>query len=71
MADADTTSTRTEPVRCIVSGRGASPVAAHVCVCVAVLFFALRKRAVSVELGAMSTQWIAEQRSNEHTYSGR
>ena len=40
-------------------------------VAAAVIFFALRKRAVSVELGAMSTQWIAEQRSNEHTYSGR
>ncbi len=35
------------------------------------IVFGLRKRAVSVELGAMSNQWIAEQRSNEHTYSER
>ena len=46
-------------------------IALSVSVCVAALFFALRKRAVSVELGAMSNQWIAEQRSNEHTYSER
>lgn len=35
------------------------------------IFFGMRKRAVSVELGTMSNQWIAEQRSSEHTYSGR
>jgi hypothetical protein len=46
-------------------------IALSVCVGAAVIFLGLRKRAVSVELGAMSTQWIAEQRSNEHTYSGR
>ena len=34
-------------------------------------FFGMRKRATSVELGSMSNQWVAEQRSNEHTYSGR
>jgi hypothetical protein len=35
------------------------------------IFFSMRRRAVSVELGSMSTQWIAEQKSAEHTYSER
>lgn len=34
------------------------------------IYFGMRRRAVSVELGSMSNQWVAEQRSNEHTYSG-
>jgi len=35
------------------------------------IFFGMRRRAVSVELGSMSTQWIAEHKSAEHTYSER
>jgi hypothetical protein len=35
------------------------------------IYFSMRRRAVSVELGSMSTQWIAEQKSAEHTYSER
>jgi hypothetical protein len=35
------------------------------------IYFGMRRRASSVELGSMSTNWVAEQKSNEHTYSGR
>jgi hypothetical protein len=35
------------------------------------IFFSMRRRAVSVELGSMSNQWIAEHKSAEHTYSER
>ena len=34
-------------------------------------YITLRRRAVSVELGSMSNQWVAEQRSSEHTYNDR
>ena len=40
-------------------------------VTVIAIFFSMRRRAVSVEMGSMSTQWIAEQKSAEHTYSER
>ena len=40
-------------------------------VTVIAIFFSMRRRAVSVEMGSMSTQWIAEQKSSEHTYSER
>ena len=46
-------------------------IALAVTVSAAVMFFGLRKRALSVELGSMSTQWLAEQKSAEHTYSER
>jgi hypothetical protein len=38
---------------------------------VVAIFLSMRRRAASVELGSMSTQWIAEQKSAEHTYSER
>jgi hypothetical protein len=34
-------------------------------------FYATRRRSTSVELGNMSNNWVAEQRSNEHTYNDR
>jgi hypothetical protein len=46
-------------------------IAASVCLSVVAIYFGMRRRATSVELGSMSTNWIAEQKSNEHTYSGR
>ena len=46
-------------------------VALSVSLVVAAIYFGMRKRATSVELGSMSNQWVAEQKSNEHTYSGR
>lgn len=46
-------------------------IAVAVSVSAITLFFGMRRRAVSVELGSMSTQWIAEQKSAEHTYSER
>jgi len=46
-------------------------IAGLISISVATAFFAARRRAVSVELGTMSNNWVAEHRSNEHTYNDR
>jgi hypothetical protein len=38
---------------------------------IGVLYATTRKRSSSVELGNMSNNWVAEQRSNEHSYHDR
>ena len=35
------------------------------------VLYATRRRSTSVELGSMSNNWVAEQRSSEHTYNDR